>query len=53
MNTALLEGPPGELLTDKAKVMEEADERAVKARNSLNKEKVDNQKEEQEKNLSS
>ena len=53
LNTALLEGPPGELITDKAKVMEEADERAVKARNSLNKEKVDNQKEEQEKNLSS
>ena len=46
LNTALLEGPPGELITDKAKVMEEADERAVKARNSLNKEKVDPQKEE-------
>jgi small subunit ribosomal protein S1 len=53
LNTALLEGPPGELITDKEKVMEEADERAVKARNSLNKEKVDNQKEEQEKKLSS
>ena len=47
LNTALLEGPPGELITDKAKVMDEADERAVKARNSLNKEKVDNQKEEE------
>ncbi len=47
LNTALLEGPPGELLTDKEKVMEEAEERAIKARNSLNKEKVDPQKETQ------
>ena len=47
LNTALLEGPPGELLTDKATVMEEANERAIKARNSLNKEKIDAQKEEQ------
>ncbi len=46
LNTALLEGPPGELITDKAKVMEEAEERAIKARNSLNKEKVDPPKEE-------
>jgi len=46
LNTALLEGPPGELITDKAKVMEEAEERAIKARNSLNKEKVEPQKEE-------
>ena len=53
LNTALLEGPPGELITDKAKVMEEADERAIKARNSLNKEKVDSQKEEKDINLSS
>jgi len=53
LNTALLEGPPGELITDKEKVMAEADERAVKARNSLNKEKVDNQKEDKEINLSS
>ena len=45
LNTALLEGPPGELITDKTKVMEEANERAIKARNSLNKEKVDPQKE--------
>ena len=52
LNTALLEGAPGELITDKAKVMEEADERAVKARNSLNKEKVDPQKEEKDINLS-
>ncbi|WP_413677503.1 S1 RNA-binding domain-containing protein [Prochlorococcus sp. MIT 0916] len=52
LNTALLEGPPGELITDKAKVMEEADERAIKARNSLNKEKVDNQKEEKDIKLS-
>ena len=53
LNTALLEGPPGELITDKSKVMEEADERAIKARNSLNKEKVDPQKEENDTNLSS
>ncbi|WP_269624456.1 S1 RNA-binding domain-containing protein [Prochlorococcus marinus] len=53
LNTALLEGPPGELITDKAKVMEEADERAIKARNSLNKEKVDTQKEDKGINLSS
>jgi len=53
LNTALLEGPPGELLTDKAKVMEEADERAIKARNSINREKVNPQKEEKNINLSS
>ena len=53
LNTALLEGPPGELITDKAKVMEEANERAIKARNSLNKEKVDPQKEKEDINLSS
>ncbi len=53
LNTALLEGPPGELITDKSKVMEEAEERAIKARNSLNKEKVDPQKEEKNINLSS
>ena len=53
LNTALLEGPPGELITDKSKVMEEANERAVKARNSLNKEKVSHQKEEKDINSSS
>ncbi len=53
LNTALLEGPPGELITDKAKVMEEANERAIKARNSLNKEKVDPQKKKEDVNLSS
>ena len=53
LNTALLEGPPGELITDKSKVMKEADERAIKARNSLNKEKVDPRKEEKDLNLSS
>ncbi len=45
LNTALLEGPPGELLTDKEKIMDEAEERAIKARNSLNKDKVEQQKE--------
>ncbi len=53
LNTALLEGPPGELITDKTKVMEEANERAIKARNSLNKEKVDPQKEKEDIILSS
>ena len=53
LNTALLEGPPGELITDKAKVMEEAEERAIKARNSLNKEKIDPKKEEKNINLTS
>ena len=53
LNTALLEGPPGELITDKAKVMNEAEERAIKARNSINKEKVDLQKEVIDINLSS
>jgi len=53
LNTALLEGPPGELFTDKSKVMQEAEERAIKARKSLNKEKVDPQKEEKNINLSS
>ena len=53
LNTALLEGPPGELITDKEKVMEEADERAVKARNSLNKEKIDIQKDEKDNKVSS
>ena len=53
LNTALLEGPPGELLTDKAKVMEEAEERAIKARNSLNKDKVENQKKDTDNNSSS
>ena len=52
LNTALLEGPPGELITDKEKVMGEAEERAVKARNSLNKEKVDPQQEEKAVNMS-
>ncbi len=35
LNTALLEGPPGELLIEKEKVMAEAAERAIKARNVL------------------
>jgi len=51
LNTALLEGPPGELITDKSKVMEEAEERAIKARNSLNKEKIDPKKEPKDINL--
>ena len=32
LNTALLEGPPGEILEEKEKVMAEADERALKAK---------------------
>ena len=51
LNTALLEGPPGELITDKEKVMQEAEERAIKARNSLNKEKIEPQKEEEKTKL--
>ena len=35
LNTALLEGPPGEIITDKDKVMGEAFERAEKARKSI------------------
>ena len=53
LNTALLEGPPGELITDKSKVMEEAEDRAIKARNSINKEKVESKEEEKNKDLSS
>ena len=53
LNTALLEGPPGELITDKSKVMQEAEERAIKARNSLNKEKLDPKEEEKNINFSS
>ncbi len=45
LNTALLEGPPGELLTEKDKVMSEATERAKKARDLL---KEAEQKQEQE-----
>mgnify|MGYP001161552095 FL=1 len=35
LNTALLEGPPGELLIDKEKVMAEASDRASRAQNTL------------------
>ena len=35
LNTALLEGPPGELLIDKDKVMAEASDRAKRAQNTL------------------
>ena len=35
LNTALLEGPPGELLIDKEKVMAEAIDRASRAQNTL------------------
>ena len=35
LNTALLEGPPGELLIDKDKVMAEASDRATRAQNTL------------------
>ena len=37
LNTALLEGPPGELLVEKNKIMLEAEERAKKAANSIKK----------------
>ena len=35
LNTALLEGPPGELLIDKEKVMAEASDRASRAQNTI------------------
>tara|TARA_Y100001968_G_scaffold161214_1_gene147453 strand:+ start:1792 stop:3057 length:1266 start_codon:yes stop_codon:yes gene_type:complete len=37
LNTALLEGPPGEILVEKEKVMNEAEERAKKAQSILSK----------------
>ncbi len=50
LNTALLEGPPGELIAEKEKVMKEASERAHKAR-SLLKEQEDAQRKEQEETI--
>ena len=48
LNTGLLEGPPGELLSDKDKVMAEANERAIKARRIIEeKEKASRTKENQ------
>ena len=35
LNTALLEGPPGELLVEKEKVMAEAEDRAARAQSVL------------------
>ena len=35
LNTALLEGPPGELLVEKEKVMSEASDRAKRAQSVL------------------
>ena len=35
LNTALLEGPPGELIADKETIMKEANERSIKARKML------------------
>ena len=43
LNTALLEGPPGEFLTEKKKVMEEAEERAIKARALIKEQEKSNQ----------
>ncbi len=49
LNTALLEGPPGEILLEKEKVMEEATERAEKARKVLKEnEEMNKQEQEQE-----
>jgi len=45
LNTALLEGPPGELITDKEKVMAEAVERANKARIALKEQEQEQGKE--------
>ena len=41
LNTALLEGPPGELLVEKDKVMAEAADRASRAQNMLKKQEQD------------
>ena len=35
LNTALLEGPPGELLVERDKVMAEAEDRAARAQSVL------------------
>ena len=37
LNTALLEGPPGEILQERDKIMDEAQERALKAKETLKK----------------
>ena len=41
LNTALLEGPPGELLTEKSKVMSEAADRAKRAQSVLKQQEQD------------
>ena len=41
LNTALLEGPPGELLVEKEKVMAEAEDRASRAQNMLKQKEQD------------
>ena len=41
LNTALLEGPPGELLVEKDKVMAEAEDRASRAQNMLKQKEQD------------
>ena len=43
LNTALLEGPPGELLVEKEKVLSEAIDRANKARSLIIKQKEANE----------
>ncbi len=43
LNTVLLENQPGEIIADKEKVMAEAENRAKKARNALNKEEKSDQ----------
>ena len=41
LNTALLEGPPGELLVEKDKVMAEASDRASRAQSLLKQQEQD------------
>ncbi len=49
LNTALLEGPPGEILNEKEKIMEEAEERAIKARTMLEQEEFKKRQDQEKK----
>ena len=51
LNTALLEGPPGELLSEKEKVMAEASERAEKARKLMKEQEKTIQQEQESKQI--
>ena len=53
LNTALLEGIPGEILIEKEKVLSEAEERAKKAREMLKEQEQKNELKEQQEQQSS